>query len=37
MLRRLDLDIKYLENYSLWTDIKIIFLTSQSIIFGKKF
>lgn len=37
MLHRLDLDIKYLENYSLWTDIKIIFLTSQSIIFGKKF
>ena len=37
MLRRFDLDIKYLENYSLWTDIKIIFLTSQSIIFGKKF
>ena len=37
MLRRLDLDIKYLENYSLWTDIKIIFLTSQSIIFGKRF
>lgn len=37
MIRRLDLDIKYLENYSLWTDIKIIFLTSQSIIFGKKF
>lgn len=36
MIRRLDLDIKYLENYSLWTDIKIIFLTSQSIIFGKK-
>ena len=37
MIRRLDLDIKYLENYSLWTDIKIIFLASQSIIFGKKF
>ena len=37
MIRRLDLDIKYLENYSLWTDIKIIFLTSQSIICGKKF
>ena len=37
MIRRLDLDLKYLENYSLWTDIKIIFLTSQSIIFGKKF
>ena len=37
MIRRLDLDIKYLENYSLWTDIKIVFLTSQSIIFGKKF
>lgn len=37
MIRRLDLDLKYLEDYSLWTDIKIIFLTSVSIIFGKKF
>lgn len=37
MIRRLDLDLKYLEDYSLWTDIKIIFLASISIIFGKKF
>lgn len=37
MIRRLDLDLEYLERYSLWTDIKIIYLTSQSIIFGKKF
>ncbi|MDO4692245.1 MAG: sugar transferase [Porphyromonadaceae bacterium] len=37
MIRRLDYDLQYLENASLWTDIKIIFLTSFSIIFGKKF
>lgn len=37
MIRRLDYDIKYLEEWSMWTDIKIIFLTSISIIFGKRF
>ena len=37
MLRRLDYDLQYLEDYSFWTDIKIIYLTSISIIFGKKF
>ncbi len=37
MLRRLDYDLQYLEEQSFWTDIKIIFLTSVSIIFGKKF
>lgn len=37
MLKRLDYDLKYLREQSLWTDIKIIFLTSVSIIFGKKF
>ncbi|MBF1369747.1 MAG: sugar transferase, partial [Porphyromonadaceae bacterium] len=37
MLERLRLDLKYLDNYSLFTDVKIIFLTAFSIIFGKKF
>lgn len=37
MLKRLDYDLKYLVDLSLWTDIKIIYLTSISIIFGKKF
>ena len=37
MLERLRLDLKYLDNYSLWVDVKIIFLTAFSIIFGNKF
>ena len=37
MLKRLDYDLQYLEDYSFWTDIKIIYLISISIIFGKKF
>lgn len=37
MLKRLDYDLQYLADRSLWTDIKIIYLTSISIIFGKKF
>ena len=37
MLKRLDYDLQYLEDYSFWTDIKIIYITSISIIFGKKF
>ena len=37
MLERLRLDLKYLDNYSLWVDVKIIFLTAFYIIFGKKF
>ena len=37
MLKRLDYDLQYLEDYSFGTDIKIIYLTSISIIFGKKF
>ena len=37
MLERLRLDLKYLDNYSLRVDVKIIFLTAFSIIFGKKF
>ena len=37
MLERLRMDLEYLENLNLWLDIKIIFLTSMSIITGKKF
>lgn len=37
MIRRLDYDLQYLESVSMWTDVKIIFFTSFSIIFGKKF
>ena len=37
MLERLRLDLKYLDNFSIFTDVKIIFLTAFSIIFGKKF
>lgn len=37
MLRRLEMDIHYLENRSLWLDIKIIFKTFVNIISGKKF
>ena len=37
MLERLRMDLEYLHKRSLWIDIKIIFLTVCSIIFGKKF
>lgn len=37
MLTRLKMDLDYLHNHSLFTDIKIIWLTTLSIIFGKKF
>ncbi len=37
MLQRLDYDLQYLKEHSIFVDIKIIFLTSLSIIFGKKF
>ena len=37
MLRRLELDLYYLKNRSWWFDLKILFLTFTSIIFGKKF
>ncbi len=37
MLCRLDYDLQYLREQSIFVDIKIIFLTSISIIFGKKF
>jgi lipopolysaccharide/colanic/teichoic acid biosynthesis glycosyltransferase len=37
MLRRLELDLYYLEHRSWWFDIKILFLTFVNIAFGKKF
>lgn len=37
MIRRLDMDLEYLHNQSLWTDIKIITNTFFSIVFGKRF
>lgn len=37
MLKRLDYDLEYMRNYSIFTDVKIITLTALSIIFGKKF
>lgn len=37
MLDRLKYDLKYIEEYSFITDIKIIIYTTLSIIFGKKF
>ncbi len=37
MLKRLEYDLQYLREQSIFVDIKIIFLTSVSIIFGKKF
>ena len=37
MLIRLEMDLKYLENHSLWIDLKIIWLTTSAILTGKKF
>jgi len=37
MLRRLELDLYYLEHRSLWFDAKILVLTFLNIAFGKKF
>lgn len=37
MLVRLDMDLEYLKNQSLWLDVKIIVITVWSIISGKKF
>lgn len=37
MLIRLDMDLDYLENRTIWLDIKIITKTALSIISGKKF
>jgi lipopolysaccharide/colanic/teichoic acid biosynthesis glycosyltransferase len=37
MLKRLDMDLEYLYDHSLWLYLKIIFLTVLSILTGKKF
>lgn len=37
MIRRLDMDLDYLEHRTFWLDIKIIWLTATSILTGKKF
>lgn len=37
MLRRLEMDLKYLENRSLWLDITIIYKTTMAILKGKQF
>lgn len=37
MLTRLKMDLEYLENCSLWLDIKIMFLTAVAILTGKRF
>lgn len=37
MLRRLEMDIHYLENRNIWTDFVIVIKTVVNIISGKKF
>ena len=37
MLRRLDMDLEYLQKRSLWLDVKLIFTTFLFIVNGKKF
>lgn len=37
MLRRLDLDLYYLEHQSMWFDVKVLFKTFTNIVGGKKF
>ncbi len=37
MIRRLDMDLEYLHNQSLWLDCKIVTKTFVSILFGRKF
>lgn len=37
MLRRLELDLYYLEHQSMWFDTKVLFKTFISIVFGKRF
>ena len=37
MLKRLEMDLDYLEHRSWWLDIKILFKTFLNIVFGKKF
>lgn len=32
MIRRLDMDLEYLDNHSLWIDLKILFITFSSIV-----
>lgn len=36
MLKRLELDLKYVENHSLWLDIQLMWTTFYKIIVGKK-
>lgn len=37
MLIRLQMDLEYLQNRSLWLDLKIVFTTVRYIVYGKKF
>lgn len=37
MIKRLEMDLEYLNNHSFWLDITIIFKTAVNIISGKKF
>jgi len=37
MLKRLQMDLEYLHTQNMWTDLKIIYLTTVSILMGKKF
>ncbi|MBO5866360.1 MAG: sugar transferase [Bacteroidaceae bacterium] len=37
MLKRLDMDLEYLQKRSLWLDVKLIFMTFYNIVKGKKF
>ena len=37
MLIRLQMDLDYYQKRSLWTDVKILFVTAKFILFGKKF
>lgn len=37
MLVRLEMDLEYLDNWTVWCDIKIMFLTAVAILTGKRF
>ena len=37
MLVRLEMDLEYLDNWTVWRDIKIMFLTAVAILTGKRF
>ncbi|MGN1232243.1 MAG: sugar transferase [Candidatus Cryptobacteroides sp.] len=37
MLTRLEMDLEYLDNWTVWRDIKIMFLTAIAILTGKRF